>query len=122
MCMPSTPDCGAFRIGVDISERFIEVAIEVAQRAAAHVRVRRPELFGAASPPAADAIRTKSAPTDPVTVADRAAEAAMRALIEATLAQYPDKAMAARKLGVSRRTVFNKLERYRWADRLRRET
>lgn len=45
-----------------------------------------------------------------------------RALIEATLAQYPDKAMAARKLGVSRRTVFNKLERYRWADRLRRET
>lgn len=55
-----------------------EVAIEVAQRAAAHVRSRRPELFGAAAGPAADAIRTKSAPTDPVTIADTEAEEVIR--------------------------------------------
>ncbi|MFT3900189.1 MAG: inositol monophosphatase family protein [Gordonia sp. (in: high G+C Gram-positive bacteria)] len=55
-----------------------EVAVAVAERAAAHVRARRPEIFGASSSAADDAVRTKSAPTDPVTVADTEAEEVIR--------------------------------------------
>ncbi|GAB09357.1 inositol monophosphatase SuhB [Gordonia araii NBRC 100433] len=59
---------------------LVEVAVAVAERAAAHVRTRRPELFGAAAPSEdADVVRTKSAPTDPVTIADTEAEAVIRA-------------------------------------------
>ncbi|QKT07456.1 inositol monophosphatase [Gordonia sp. X0973] len=57
-----------------------EVAVAVAERAADHVRSRRAELFGpAANAPAEDVVRTKSAPTDPVTVADTESEEVIRA-------------------------------------------
>ncbi|MFT4199644.1 inositol monophosphatase family protein [Gordonia sp. (in: high G+C Gram-positive bacteria)] len=58
------------------------VAVSVAERAAAHVRARRPELFGphtADGPNPHDAVRTKSNPTDPVTVADTESEDVIRA-------------------------------------------
>jgi myo-inositol-1(or 4)-monophosphatase len=62
------------------------VAVEVAHEAAAHVRTRRPELFGGPGPGAAedgvdDAVSTKSTPTDPVTVADTETEALIRAML-----------------------------------------
>ncbi|MBF6235368.1 inositol monophosphatase, partial [Nocardia farcinica] len=49
------------------------LAVELAESAAAHVRTRRPEVFG----PAGDldgAVRSKSTPTDPVTVVDTETE------------------------------------------------
>ena len=79
--------------GFDELER---VAIDVAQRAAAHVRVRRSELFGARpghDPGAVDtgsdrstqapAVSTKSTPTDPVTLADTETEQLVRSELRA---------------------------------------
>ncbi|NDZ92575.1 inositol monophosphatase [Streptomyces sp. SID6673] len=76
--------------GPEVLER---VAIDVAQRAADHVRRRRPELFGPgpghdphrvradADNPDEDAapVSTKSTPTDPVTLADTETEQLIRA-------------------------------------------
>ncbi len=62
-----------------------EVAREVAQAAAAHVRARRPEVFGPGAPTADPAARgpveTKSTPTDPVTIVDTETEHVLRALL-----------------------------------------
>ena len=66
-------------IRAGLPAELVEVAIAVATRAAAHVRSRRPELFGAAAPADGRAVRTKSAPTDPVTVADTESEELIRA-------------------------------------------
>ncbi len=55
------------------------IAIDIAESAAAHVRVRRAELFDdAAAPPRSSSFRTKSTPTDPVTVADVETESMIR--------------------------------------------
>ncbi|WP_228460777.1 inositol monophosphatase family protein [Gordonia crocea] len=58
--------------------QLVEVAVAVAETAADHVRRRRPELFanGAAN---RGVVQTKSAPTDPVTVADTESEDVIRA-------------------------------------------
>ncbi|MCM6774355.1 inositol monophosphatase [Nocardia sp. CDC159] len=55
------------------------VAIHLAQTAAAHVRARRPEVFGGGS--AVDAVQAKSTPTDPVTVVDTETEQLVRRLL-----------------------------------------
>ncbi|MFI5779654.1 inositol monophosphatase family protein [Nocardia sp. NPDC051570] len=55
------------------------IAIHLAQTAAAHVRTRRPEVFGAAR--AVDAVRSKSTPTDPVTIVDTETEQLIRRLL-----------------------------------------
>ncbi|BBZ34160.1 inositol monophosphatase family protein [Mycolicibacterium confluentis] len=52
------------------------VAETVAAESAEFVRARREEVFGAT--PLADAVRTKSTPTDPVTVVDTETEALLR--------------------------------------------
>ncbi|MBO0855573.1 MAG: inositol monophosphatase [Nocardia sp.] len=60
------------------------VAVHLAETAAAHVRARRPEVFGPARRAAGgeggapDAVRTKSTPTDPVTVVDTETEELIR--------------------------------------------
>lgn len=53
------------------------IATHLAGIAAAHVRVRRPEVFGPAGV-AETAVRTKSTPTDPVTVVDTETEQLIR--------------------------------------------
>ncbi|WP_328397315.1 inositol monophosphatase family protein [Nocardia sp. NBC_00416] len=53
------------------------IATHLAGVAAAHVRARRPEVFGPAGPVEA-AVRTKSTPTDPVTVVDTESEQLIR--------------------------------------------
>nr|WP_232541415.1 inositol monophosphatase family protein [Nocardia bovistercoris] len=55
------------------------IAVDLAESAAAHVRARRPEVFGPAGAAAEDAVRTKDHPTDPVTVVDTEAEELIRA-------------------------------------------
>ena len=54
------------------------VAVAVATEAAAHVRARRPELFGTDPAGETGAVRTKSTDTDPVTVADTESEDLIR--------------------------------------------
>ncbi len=56
------------------------VAVHLAQAAAAHVRARRPEVFGGGER-ARDAVQAKSSPTDPVTVVDTEAEQLIRRLL-----------------------------------------
>ncbi len=60
-----------------------EVAVRVAEQAAEHVRVRRPEVFGVGAPKdsAPQAVSTKSTQTDPVTIVDTESEALLRELI-----------------------------------------
>lgn len=53
------------------------IAVRLAETAAAHVRARRPEVFGEPGS-AADAVRAKSTPTDPVTVVDTETEQLIR--------------------------------------------
>ncbi|AVH23066.1 inositol monophosphatase family protein [Nocardia cyriacigeorgica] len=56
------------------------LAVELAEAAAVHVRTRRPEVFG----PAGDvdgAVRSKSTPTDPVTVVDTETEQLIRTML-----------------------------------------
>ncbi|MGY2062000.1 inositol monophosphatase, partial [Nocardia gipuzkoensis] len=55
------------------------VAIHLAQTAAAHVRTRRPEVFGSGR--GEDAVQSKSTPTDPVTIVDTETEQLIRALL-----------------------------------------
>ncbi|WP_228824958.1 inositol monophosphatase family protein [Nocardia farcinica] len=55
-------------------------AVELAERAADHVRARRPEVFGPDAE-AADAVRTKGHATDPVTVVDTETEELIRGLL-----------------------------------------
>ncbi|MET7769821.1 inositol monophosphatase family protein [Nocardia sp. NPDC005366] len=58
------------------------IAVDLAESAAAHVRARRPEVFGAGPSMGArsdDSVRTKAHPTDPVTVVDTEAEELIRA-------------------------------------------
>lgn len=64
----------------------MEVAREIAVAAAAHVRTRRPEVFGPGAPAAAvgaggESVQTKSTPTDPVTVVDTETEELLRVLL-----------------------------------------
>lgn len=56
------------------------VAVRLAEQAATFVRTRRAEVFGAGAQQA-DAIRTKSTPTDPVTVVDTETERLLRELL-----------------------------------------
>ncbi|MGW4370042.1 inositol monophosphatase family protein [Nocardia takedensis] len=60
------------------------IAVDLAESAAAHVRARRPEVFGPAGAGAEDAVRTKAHPTDPVTVVDTEAEELIRARLAET--------------------------------------
>lgn len=69
------PQSGMAQVDVQALEC---VAIDVAQRAAEHVRRRRPELF-APDATTSGAVSTKSTPTDPVTLADTETEALIRA-------------------------------------------
>ncbi|NKY53282.1 inositol monophosphatase [Nocardia vermiculata] len=59
------------------------VAVYVAETAAAHVRARRPEVFGPGQAEGGS-VRTKSTPTDPVTVVDTETEQLIRALLAET--------------------------------------
>lgn len=75
------PDLSA---GSDDPEVLRGVAVRIAVEAAQHVRVRRPEVFGAVGGGAAEtdeAVATKSTPTDPVTVVDTETEELIRALL-----------------------------------------
>ncbi|WP_227981038.1 inositol monophosphatase family protein [Nocardia spumae] len=56
------------------------VAVYLAETAAAHVRRRRPEVFGPGRP-GDGSVHTKSTPTDPVTVVDTETEQLIRALL-----------------------------------------
>ncbi|MBY8860793.1 inositol monophosphatase [Nocardia sp. CA2R105] len=57
------------------------VAVHLAQTAAAHVRLRRTQVRGAAGALRADAVQSKSTPTDPVTVVDTETEELIRTLL-----------------------------------------
>ncbi len=59
------------------------VAVAVAERAAEHVRVRRPEVFGLVGSGASEggSVAAKSTPTDPVTVVDTETEQVIRDLL-----------------------------------------
>nr|WP_068063998.1 inositol monophosphatase family protein [Nocardia xishanensis] len=57
------------------------VAVELAERAAAHVRARRPEVFGPEGAAADGAVQTKGHATDPVTVVDTESEELIRGLL-----------------------------------------
>ncbi|MET9486706.1 inositol monophosphatase family protein [Nocardia sp. NPDC006630] len=65
--------------GTDIAE-LRRVAVHLAETAAAHVRARRPEVFGPGAV-ADDAVQSKSTPTDPVTIVDTETEALVRKLV-----------------------------------------
>lgn len=56
-------------------------AVALAERAAAHVRARRPEVFGAGTGEGSDSVRTKSHATDPVTIVDTESEELIRELL-----------------------------------------
>lgn len=64
-----------------------KVAVAVAERAAAHVRARRPEVFGVVGSGAREAgsetgaVAVKSTPTDPVTIVDTETEEVIRELL-----------------------------------------
>lgn len=64
----------------DIAE-LRRVAVYLAETAAAHVRARRPEVFGPDASEA-DAVQAKSTPTDPVTVVDTETEQLIRKLLD----------------------------------------
>ncbi|MFC9963437.1 inositol monophosphatase family protein [Nocardia ignorata] len=61
-------------------ERLRELAVELAESAAAHVRARRPEVF-ADGGPVDGAVATKGHITDPVTVVDTESEQLIRDLL-----------------------------------------
>ncbi|MEV6768659.1 inositol monophosphatase family protein [Nocardia sp. NPDC051030] len=77
---PTTnPDTSAKSHAADIAE-LRRVAVHLAETAAAHVRERRPQVFG----PGAlqdDAVQSKSTPTDPVTIVDTETEQLVRKLL-----------------------------------------
>ena len=70
-------DTPAGRESADAPVLLRSVAERLATEAAAFVRTRRAEVFGE-SPPTASAVRSKSTPTDPVTVVDTETEALLR--------------------------------------------
>ncbi|RVW03971.1 inositol monophosphatase family protein [Rhodococcus xishaensis] len=76
----STADCAATTSNTPGALR--EVAVTVAEAAAALVRARRPEVFGVMGAQvhagADDSVHSKSTPTDPVTVVDTEAEQLIR--------------------------------------------
>ncbi|TQC43507.1 inositol monophosphatase [Rhodococcus sp. WS4] len=76
---PQSSDFPSGRVGTDPRE-LLEVAVAVAEEAAAHVRARRPEVFGIVGKRAGsgDSVASKSTPTDPVTVVDTEAENVIR--------------------------------------------
>ncbi|WP_228002044.1 inositol monophosphatase family protein [Nocardia australiensis] len=57
------------------------IAIHLAETAAAHVRARRPEVFGPGGARVAGDVQTKGHPTDPVTVVDTETEDLIRRLL-----------------------------------------
>ncbi|WP_327119357.1 inositol monophosphatase family protein [Nocardia sp. NBC_01730] len=57
------------------------VAVDLAETAAAHVRARRPEVFGPAGAYDDGAVQTKSHATDPVTIVDTETEDLIRRLL-----------------------------------------
>lgn len=60
------------------------IAVRVAEEAAAHVRARRPEVFGGVGASRVDdmeSVQSKSTPTDPVTVVDTETEQVVRSLL-----------------------------------------
>ncbi|MRH89580.1 inositol monophosphatase [Nocardia sp. SYP-A9097] len=66
--------------GTDVAE-LRRIAVHLAETAAAHVRERRPQVFG----PGAvedEAMQSKSTPTDPVTIVDTETEALVRRLVD----------------------------------------
>ncbi|WP_281204749.1 inositol monophosphatase family protein [Nocardia shimofusensis] len=73
-------------------------AVELAERAAAHVRARRPEVFGPGTGEGSDSVRTKSHATDPVTVVDTESEELIRELLAA---QRPGEAILGEEGGGS---------------------
>ncbi|MFF0487944.1 inositol monophosphatase family protein [Nocardia sp. NPDC004068] len=80
---PSSPSAAPATVpDLDTRDEIAElrrVAIDLALTAAARVRARRPEVFGAA--PSADVVQAKSTPTDPVTVVDTETEELIRGLL-----------------------------------------
>lgn len=63
-------------------EELAQIAVHVAEEAAAHVRARRPALFpDSGHDGETSAVTTKSTPTDPVTVADTETEHLIRGLL-----------------------------------------
>ena len=58
-----------------------EIAVRVATNAAAHVRLRRPQVFGGGSHVDDGAVQSKSTPTDPVTVVDTETERVLREML-----------------------------------------
>ncbi|MDG3016583.1 inositol monophosphatase [Corynebacteriales bacterium D3-21] len=64
--------------GVENPIELRRVATQVAQVAAARIRRRRPEVFGAGGGAVEGAVQTKSTPTDPVTVLDTESEVLIR--------------------------------------------
>lgn len=57
------------------------IAVDLAETAAAHVRARRPEVFGPAGVASEGAVQAKSTPTDPVTVVDTETEELVRRML-----------------------------------------
>ncbi|MFD0361286.1 inositol monophosphatase family protein [Nocardia sp. GCM10030253] len=57
------------------------IAVHLAETAAAHVRARRPEVFGPDGARVAGDVRTKGHPTDPVTIVDTETEELIRRLL-----------------------------------------
>nr|WP_069160047.1 inositol monophosphatase family protein [Nocardia altamirensis] len=57
------------------------VAVDLAETAAAHVRARRPEVFGQVGGPVDGAVQAKAYPTDPVTIVDTETEELIRGLL-----------------------------------------
>ncbi|MFR9750312.1 inositol monophosphatase family protein [Nocardia sp. 004] len=57
------------------------IAVDLAESAAAHIRARRPEVFGSAGGHAEGAVRAKSHATDPVTIVDTEAEELIRRML-----------------------------------------
>ncbi|WP_281250396.1 inositol monophosphatase family protein [Rhodococcus marinonascens] len=79
MYAPQSRETEQGRIGTD-PQRLLDVAVAVAEEAAAHVRSRRPEVFGSVGKGAAsgNSVASKSTPTDPVTVVDTESERVIR--------------------------------------------
>lgn len=77
-----TPERSDPRTPTEDIEALHDVAVRIATEAAAHVRRRRPEVFGAATGQAiGESVRSKSTPTDPVTVVDTETEHVLRGLL-----------------------------------------
>jgi myo-inositol-1(or 4)-monophosphatase len=78
--VPETLSCSASPDPALITD-LRRVAVHLAQTAAVHVRRRRAELSDTAGALRADAVRSKSTPTDPVTIVDTETESLIRTLL-----------------------------------------